>query len=188
MSYLVDLRDGVATGMRAVRRIGPGAVVLRSVVFAAGLAGMALALPSGMEPWTRLLVAALVGLLPALGPGSWTVTAMELVTVVTWVLRPMAAGAPSTWGALVVLAALLYLHHSASALAAAVPMDTALAMTVWTGWLRRLYAVIGVTVLLAACGLLLASWVGIARTVVVPVVGVLAALVVGWLLSRSLRR
>lgn len=186
-SYVTDVRDAVTTGTGAVRNLGVWPLLLRLAILATGFAAMALALPDAMSPLWRLILAALAAVLPAVLPGSWAVTALELVAVVAWIVRPMASGDVVTWLPLTALAAALYLHHTSSALAAAMPMDTALATEVPIRWLQRAGVVIAATALLGVCGFLLSGHVGVASTVAVPVIGVVAAIVVVGLLLRSLR-
>lgn len=188
MSYLVDVKDALRTGARAIRSVAAWPILLRLLIFGTGLAAVAVALPAGMSAHSRLLTAGLLALLPALGPGSWTVTAMELVAVVGWVVHPFTANAPLTWVLLAALAAALYVHHSAAALAATMPMDTALATVVPLAWLRRTAVAVAGTVVLAAVGYLLTGHLRVSTSVAVPVVGVVAAVLVLALLVRAVRR
>ncbi|HZC25564.1 MAG TPA: hypothetical protein VE287_00990 [Actinopolymorphaceae bacterium] len=200
-------RATVASGVGTLRRITPAAILLRVMVWLAGVAALVLATPVevlGPEATVPVLVVAgAVALVPALFPGSWLVLAMELVALAGWLVRTSLPGSevtwtsvaftarsglPVAWLAVVALAAALYVHHSASALAATVPLDVRPLPGSVARWLTRTGALLGATAVVAALALLLQSPLGKVTEVAVPVLGVLVALVVAGALAYVLRR
>ncbi len=184
-----QLRYAVGSGVEAVRRTTRTALLLRCLVWVAGVAGLVLAIPPAYRDVLPLLVAvALLAAVPAVAPGWWLVLAVELLVVAGWLLRTTVLGVPVTCLPLVVMAVALYVHHSASALAASLPLNVRVLPGVLRGWLLRCGLVLGVTAVLAAVALPVGNVVGDAGTVAVPVVGVLLAVLVAGLLAYGLKR
>jgi hypothetical protein len=192
MSLLArQARDTAATTLALVRRLRPAAVLLRGGVCAAGLFALALVTPAGFvaqAPVPVALLAVGIALGPALLPGSWLVLAVELLVVTAWLARTMATGTQVAWLPLVGLAAALYVHHSLSALAAAVPLDIRLVPGVVRGWAGRVGGAVAATAVLAAVAVPVSRWVGDVELVAVPVLGALLAVVVTGLLAYALGR
>lgn len=200
-------RASVASGLGTLRRITPAAILLRTVVWAAGVVALILATPMEvLGPRATVPVLVVVGclaLVPALVPGSWLVLAVELAAVAGWLVRTSLPGSEVTWSsvgytarsglpvawlAVVALASALYVHHTASALGAAVPLDVRPLPGAVARWLTRTGAVLGATAVVAALALVLQSPIGKVTEVAVPVLGVLAAVVVAGALAYLLRR
>ncbi len=186
-----QVRDAAASTSGLARRVRIAAVFLRGGVFAAGLVALALVTPTefvARAPVPVVLLAVGIALAPALLPGTWLVLAVELAIVVAWLARTTATGMEITWAPLVGLAAALYLHHSASAIAAAVPLDVRLVRGVVRGWAGRVGGVVAVTAVLAGVALPVSTRFGDVEFVAIPVLGALLALVVAGLLAYALRR
>jgi hypothetical protein len=192
MSLLArQARDVATSTFVLVRRLRLAAILLRGGVFAAGLVALALVTPTGFvaeAPVPVALLAVGIAVGPALLPGSWLVLAVELVVVVAWLARTMATGTEVGWLPLVGLAAALYVHHSASALAAAVPLDIRLVPGVVRGWAGRVGGSVAAAAVLAAVALPVSRWLDDVELVAVPVLGALLAVVVAGLLAYALRR
>lgn len=133
----------------AVARTTLEPLLVRVGVFAAGLAGLLVAAPSGLPP---AVLAALAGsaALPALAPRGPFVTLLVLAAVTGWLLDTGvsviagtgAGGQVPQPGRLLLLAGLLYLVHTLAALAAALPHDAVVSPEVPTRWLGRALGVI----------------------------------------------
>ncbi|HEY8454542.1 MAG TPA: hypothetical protein VIL34_03030 [Actinopolymorphaceae bacterium] len=205
MSALHQSRETLGSGAAAVRRISLDALLVRVLVWALGVGSIAVMLPSQMYDGTYhqayglspVLVAVVVGvlsLLPAVLPGSKVVLGFQVLVVVGWIIRTTFLGFPPGFLAVagvLVLALLLYLHHSVSGLAAAMPLDARLVPGVVRRWLMRLAVPALATVVVGVPALLARSRVGPLPTVVVPVAGVVLALVTAALLvyaARTVRR
>lgn len=187
---------GVATvgAVAAARRGGPGALVFRLLAWVAGTLALTLAIaPPGVPAVIPLAIAAAVALPPALVPGHWVVLVLELLAIAGWLLRTSLFAEPvPSYAVVAVLAVALYVHHSACAYAACLPYDTRLAgaadrlpdtsesapRPVLRAWLLRVVAVTAGTGALAVLGALLAGQLTPSRSAVVPVLGVLLALLV----------
>jgi hypothetical protein len=161
-------------------------LLVRAGAFAAAVAALLLAAPAplrGVPPILAGLV--LLATLPALAPGGPWSTVVMLATGAGWVLATESYDAPVSIPRALLLAALLYLLHSLSALAAAVPSDAVVAPDVPARWLLRTLAVLAVGSALS--GAVLAGLDGLAgdRGYVAATLAGLAAAVA---LAASLRR
>lgn len=110
------------------RRVTPSGLSVRVVIWLSG--GAALILASPLPPGPTAPVAALVALLPAGFPHTRVVSLVELVAIGAF------AADPQLWAALV-LAGLLYLHHTTAALGAQLRTDTVVPAAVLWYWARR---------------------------------------------------
>jgi hypothetical protein len=117
---------------------------VRAGVFAAALAALLLAAPPLLPLPLLLAGTVLLSVLPALFPAGPGATLVMLAAAGGWLLtEPFSP-------LVLVLAALLYLLHSLSALAATLPYDAVVAPDVIVRWLLRTAAVIGSGALLSA--------------------------------------
>lgn len=124
------------------RRVTLTGLSVRVVIWLAGAAALALASP--LPPATVLPAAVPVAMLPAGFPRSRWVSLVELLAI------GLFAADPDLWSALV-LAALLYLHHTTAALGAQVRTDTVVPVVVLWHWARRAGLVIaGASVVILA--------------------------------------
>ena len=166
-------------------------LALRGLVWAAGAGTAALVLPAQVYATLPLLVVVgivVLPLVPAVVPGSRLVLAFELLVVAGWVVRT--AVLPERPAYLLVvpaLAVLLYLHHSASGVAAVVPLDVRFVPGVVRRWLLRLSVPALATVVLGVPALLLSDRVGDVATVIVPALGVVLAVILAGLLAHAAR-
>jgi hypothetical protein len=191
MSVVTQARDSVAASVRAIRRLTLGGLGLRLLVFVAGASALLLAMPArvySVVPALVVVVVVAVPVVPALLPGSWVVLAVELLVVGGWVVGTAASSGPGVEFLTVLgLAVALYVHHSASGFAAAVPLNVRLLPGVVRRWLVRTGVVLGATALLAGVTVPFGSRVGEVSTVVVPALGVLLAVAVAGLLAYVVR-
>lgn len=136
-----------AWSRRATR---PGLAV-RAAVLVSGLGAAVVALPPPVRVGPLLLVAMLFAALSAAVPGGIWVAVLELGAVTAFVLGLAGGQHPAGLPEVTALAALLYLHHSASALGAMLRTDAVVPPAVLRRWAARTGAVLAGS---AAAGLL----------------------------------
>ncbi|MEQ7126690.1 hypothetical protein ABN034_19425 [Actinopolymorpha sp. B11F2] len=190
MTIVTQVRDSVAAGVGATRRVTLGGLALRLLGWVAGAGALLLAMPGRaytLAPALVVVVAVVVPLVTVVLPGRWPVLALELLAVGGWVAGTATSEARVAFLPVLALAAALYVHHSASGFAAAVPLNVRFLPGVVRRWLVRTGAVLGVTALIAAVAVPLGARVEDASTVVVPALGVLLAIVVAGLLAYAVR-
>jgi hypothetical protein len=162
-------------------------LVMRGIVWVTGAAALVTAAPDAVLPLAALVVAAALAGAAAAWPGTGWVSGLELGAVG---LLAMSVGQQGGIGlpAVGALAILLYLHHSAAALAAHLRTDTLVPVAVLWHWARRAGAVLGGSAVV---------WVGVALVpqaapawppTVPMVLGALAVLAVTAVLLYQVRR
>jgi hypothetical protein len=129
---------------RVWERLTPVPLLVRAGGFAAALVALLLAAPPVLPRGLVLAGAVVLAALPAIAPGGPWAAAVTLAAAAGWLFaEPFSP-------LVLVLAGLLYLLHSLSALAAALPYDTVVAPEVIVRWLLRTAAVIAAGALLSA--------------------------------------
>jgi hypothetical protein len=191
MSVLfVELRDAglgivtrVRSGATAVRRTTPSVALLRLVIAIAVAAAWAL-LPSWPLPPAALLLPLGSALAAALFPRTRAVGFALLTIAVVWLVL----GDTLSAGRILGLAAALYMAHAASAFAAVLPHDTAVAPSALGRFALRTLLVVAVSLGLGGAGLYLASWLPQRDGLAFPLVGALVAVglvaLIAWLVRR----
>lgn len=177
-------------GAGVLRRTAPGPMLFRLTALLAGTAALILALagPMRANPWTYVVVLA-VALIPAVRPGGPWVTVVELGAAGLWVFADLVYREGRGITGALVLAALLYLHHSACALAAALPNDGRLAPGVLLGWLTRTGVVLLGTAALTVVVLLVLPPAGTGHGgALFPALGMFAAVAAGVAVAYLLHR
>jgi hypothetical protein len=162
------------------RRVTPIGLSVRVVIWLAGAAALILASP--LPPAATAPVAVLVALLPAGFPHTRVVSLVELLAIVAF------AADPELWTALV-LAGLLYLHHTAAALGAQLRTDTVIPAAVLRHWARRAGLVLAGSAVVSLAIVALASgppagW----GTAYVALGAAAAAAITGYLAWTALRQ
>lgn len=161
-------------------------MLVRVGAFAAGFAALLLALPAGL-PGPVVTALLLLAVLPAVAPrGPWT-TVVVLATVGGWLADTgtsvvagtgLAAQVPDP-GRLLLLAGLLYVLHSLTALAATLPYDAVVTAEVLTRWLVRALAVVVVATALSVTVLVAVAELASGRTyAVAPLAGLVVAVAI----------
>lgn len=117
------------------RRAMPGAMAVRWIVWLTGTAALVIAAGDATLPLVTVVMAGLVASGPAAWPGSGWVSGLAVGTVVLLAISigQQSVGLPAV-GA---VAALLYVHHSAAALAAHLRTDTLVPAEVLRHWVKR---------------------------------------------------
>ncbi len=182
--------DTLRRALAQARRVAPGPALIRLTVLLFGAVGLVVALPTPLRGsfWAYPVIA-VFAVAPALRPDSPWVTAVEVVTVGSWLLTTMLYHQPADLVGTVALTALLYGHHSTSALAAALPVSAQLAPGVLMRWLLRTGVVLVAAAVLMTLLVLLLPATGTARSVsALPLLGLFAAVGAGVLLAYLLHR
>ena len=190
MTIVTQLRDSVAAGLGATRRLTLGGLALRLLGWVAGAGAVLLAMPGGaytLVPALVVVVAVVVPLVTVVLPGRWPVLAMELLVVGGWAVGTATSQVREAFLPVLALTAALYVHHSACGFAATVPLNVRFLAGAVRRWLVRTGAVLGMTALLAVVVVPLGARVGDVSTAVVPAVGVLLAILVAGLLAYAVR-
>jgi hypothetical protein len=165
-----------------------GPLVVRIMLFVAGLVALGLAAPTQLLLGRVGALVVLGAVLPALAPRGRLVSAVLLLAAFGWLASTTVYHADVVAIRLVALAGAMYLVHTLAALAAVLPYDAVLPPGVVGGWLFRAAIVVAISAVL-----------GIAALVEAPVVtgpGYLAASLIGvvivaallWALTRAARR
>lgn len=177
---------------RARRVAGRAALVpllVRSGIALSLVLAMIAAWPAEIAGGRFLLPLLAVAVYPAVAPRGRGATVAILVVVAGWI-------ADTTWFDARVVAlwrvlgigTLLYLGHTLTALAAALPYDAVVNLDVVTSWLGRAAAVVLISAVLTVIALGLAAELAGGAFVVATLVGLAGAAAATMLLARLLRR
>ena len=176
---------------RARRVAGRATLVPLLVRCATGLSlvlAMIVAWPAEISGGRFLLPLVAVALYPAVAPRGRGTTVAILVVVAGWIMdTTWFDGRVALWRVLSI-GALLYLGHTLSALAAALPYDAVVNVDVVTTWLGRAAAVVLISAVLTVIALGLAAEVAGGAFVIATLVGLAGAVGATMLLARLLRR
>ena len=171
----------------ALSRMAAGPLMVRAAAFGSGFAALLLAVPQpAWNQWYALAGVALAGI-AAYGVGTGWVAVLEGVAAGVWFLFTTWYAYPASPPVVLGLAAALYVHHSACALAAVLPMDATVSPEVLVGWLRRTGGVLGVTLPVGLIVLGLPSLLGRSSAVWLPLAGLAALLTAAYALLRLAR-
>ncbi|MGH3713937.1 MAG: hypothetical protein ACRDT4_10825 [Micromonosporaceae bacterium] len=171
-----------------LRRVNAGPLALRAVALGSGFAAVLLAVPAPVRGPGVWLLAGLLALGAAIGVSTPWVSALEYVAVLVWFATTTIYRYDLDVGQVLGLMFALYLHHSACALAAVLPVDAVVAPRLLRDWALRTGAVLTVSLLAGAVILALPSLTGRSTSVWVPVAGLVALLAAGYLVVRLARR
>ncbi|GAA5195324.1 hypothetical protein GCM10023322_61800 [Rugosimonospora acidiphila] len=175
--------------LTAVRRTGPGPVLVRGGVFMAGALAQVVAWPDPVITGRAVLALVVVPILPVFAPRSRMVTLVIFAAVLGWLARTTAYSEPITYWRLVVLAGLLYLLHTLAALAAVLPYDAVISPGVLSRWLVRWGIVVLLTAVVAMFTLLIPVYLPGQRYLVASLAGLaLMAALAGYLATLVRRR
>jgi hypothetical protein len=180
----------IGRAVRTLERLTLGPLLVRSGLFLSAAAALLLAAPPSGRSAPAILAGLVLAAAPAFAPGGPLPAVVILAAAATWGLATEAFGQPVTLARVLLLATLLYLVHSLSALAAALPSDAVVAPEVGYRWLARALGVV-----LAAAVLSTATLAGLAglagqaggRHVAASLAGLALAVALAALLARSAR-
>jgi hypothetical protein len=184
------LAPRIARLVEMSKRATAGPTLVRATVAAAAFASLLIAYPPGvLNAWAPFAFA-VVALLPALFSRGPLPTTVMLVAVLGW----LGSGSDfavkdSTFTRMCALAALLYLIHIGSALAAVMPYDAIITNGVFGPWLVRGVIVLSLTGVLALFTIDLPRFVLGHREVIASIGGLLVTLAItGYLTLLGRRR
>jgi hypothetical protein len=184
-----EVRERLDSFREATGRITAGPLLVRGSVFAFAVCALLVALPGALLSSPRSAAAlVLVAAVPAVFPRTRLTTLVVVAAVVAWLLATTTYAEPVTVVRLGTLSCLLYLLHSATALAAVLPYDTVLAPAVLVRWLARTAVVLGVTALFAVAATAGAAAVEGRPFLVASVVGLLLTAALAGLLVALRKR
>ncbi len=170
------------------QRVRVGPALVRTTAVAAGTAALLVPMPPPLMSGAMVAFAVVVATLAAALPRSTLVTVLEVVSVVEWVAHSLLYGYAVSLAQLIALTAVLYLHHTTSALAAVLPIDAVSAPTVLLGWLGRTLAVVVLSVVLGLLALSIPRLVGGAPSLWAPLLGLATAIGVAFVIAYELHR
>lgn len=191
----VNARTAVAATLARVRRTAAGPALVRLSSGVAAFAALALALPASEvldAPLSVLLRVAAslfaIAVAVALAPRTRWVSLVALLAIGAWLVTTIGFGEEPTVARVALLGAALYLMHTGAALAAVLPYDCAVGPGVLLRWLRRVGAVLGLSLLVGAGGMAVAGQLPATPSVIGPIVGSVVAAGLAGLLAWHLRR
>jgi hypothetical protein len=194
-AFASDLREiggGVTSRVRRLRSMAARAtavpLLVRLWVWLAAAVAMLLTFPGGTLFGGRGLVLFGIAALPALIPRTGAVAVVMVFAVGGWLITTTAYPEWMTVWRLVLLAAALYLLHSAVALAAQLPYDAIVSPGVLVRWVARTGLVVAGTALVAVYELVIADALRGRAFVAATLGGLAAALGLAAVLARLSRR
>lgn len=186
--YLQNIRESASSGAAVIRRVTLEALLIRGVVLITGVLALLMVTPADLRGVLVIVGLICVALLPAILPGSWLVLVLEIAVVLGWIVQTTVLDTPVAWFPLAALATLLYLHHTAAAFAAVVPLDTQLPINVIGQWFTRAIPAIVGGIIVAVAAVILPSELSGSSTLIATLAGVALAVVIAGLLAWLLHR
>ncbi len=182
------IAERLARVRRVTTRATPTPLLVRAVVFGAGLLAAVVAFPSQLVGGRLLGLLVLAALWPAVAPRGRGAAAVILLVVAGWVLDTTWYGRPVELWRVLAIASLTYLLHSLAALAAALPYDATVELDVVTLWVGRAAGVVlasaVLTVIVLSAARLTTGGVYLAATLAGIAVAVVAAALLAYLFRR----
>jgi hypothetical protein len=163
-------------------------LLVRFAVFLGGLLSLVVAYPSDLVAGRLLAVLVVVAAVPAFAPRGRAATIVAVLVVAGWILDTTWYGEPVVLWRVLALATGMYLGHTLTALAAALPSDATVHLDVVTRWLGRGLAVVLTSAVLTVVVLSLTAQVAGGTFIVATLVGLAAAVAATALLSWLFRR
>lgn len=171
-----------------LRRATTAPFLVRCAIGVSLLLAMAVAWPIGLLASQLFVVFATIAVYPAVMPRGRGYTFAVLVIVSGWLLNTVGYGERVALWRVLALAALLYLGHSLTALAAVLPYDAVVNLDVIGVWTARALAVILASSVLTVVALSLTADLAGDAFLIATLVGLAGAVGATMLLSRLLRR
>jgi hypothetical protein len=180
------LRRVVAEAVRRVRRTQPGPALLRLIAGLAAVAAFVVATPIGVAHSNQAFAFTPLAIGVALFPRTRIVTLTAIVAVLLWMIGTIGVASPSPVQ-LGLLAAALYVMHSAAAVAAVLPYDAAVSRSVLLRWAGRVSAVTVTSVAVGLSMMAVVSQLPAQRSQVGPIIGAILAAVLVAILAVQRR-
>ncbi len=183
---------GIADRIERVRRAAARATIVPFLVRCGIALSFVLAMTVAWPAWIAASRYApllfVVAAYPAFVPRGRGATVAILVAVAGWIVDTSWFDARVALWRVLSMATLLYIGHTLTALAAALPYDAIVNLDVVTTWLGRALAVVLISAVLTVIALGLTSALAGGAFVVATLVGLAGAVGATMLLSRLLRR
>lgn len=162
--------------------------LIRCGIAVCGALAMAAAWPGQLLGGQSFVLLAGLALFPAFAPRGRSATFLALVVVAGWLADTVAFDARIAMWRVLVLATLLYVGHSLTALAAVLPFDAVVNLDVVGNWLARALVVVLLSAVLTVAALGLTADLAGGAFLVATLVGLAGAVSATLLISRLLRR
>jgi hypothetical protein len=169
-------------------RSTPTPFLVRCGVGLCGLLAVIVAWPGPIVASEWFVILLLVALYPAVAPRGRGATFLALVVVAGWIADTTGFGARVALWRVLTMATLLYIGHSLTALAAALPYDAVVNLDVVGGWLLRAAIVVLISALLTVVALGLSADLAGGAFLLATLVGLAGAVGATVLIARLLRR
>ena len=163
-------------------------LLVRCAVFLSGLLALVVAYPANVLASQLLAVLVVAAAAPAFAPRGRAATVLAVLVIAGWVLDTTYYDRPVVLWRVLALATTLYLGHTLTALAAALPSDAVVHLDVVTRWLLRGFAVVLASAVLTVVVLAVTRDLAGDTFMVATLVGLGAAVGAAALLSWLLRR
>ncbi|GLY01092.1 MULTISPECIES: hypothetical protein [Actinoplanes] len=185
LSTITSLPGRVRT---AVSRATAVPLMIRFGVLVSGLLAMGVSWPAELLAGRLLIPLALVAIWPAVAPRGRGGSFAAIVAVVGWLLDTTAFDAHIALWRVLALAALLYLAHTLTALAAVLPYDAMVNLDVPALWLGRAAVVVLIAAVLIVLALGLTADLGGSAFQLATLLGLVTATAVTMVLACMARR
>jgi hypothetical protein len=188
MSVLSPLTDRVNRGVVLARRATLPPLLVRAAIYFCGLLALVVAFPAGLVASQVIVAFVVAAAIPAFAPRSRAATLLALLVVGGWVLDTTYYAEPVALWRVLTLATTLYLGHTLTALAAVLPPDATVDLTVITRWMTWAFGVVLASAVLTIVMLSLTADLAGSTFVLATLAGLAAAVGATALLSRLLGR
>ena len=185
---LAAVTDRIARARTVATRATPTPLLVRGAIALCGLLSVVVAYPAAVVSSQYVLVPLLVAVVPAVLPRGRAATVAAMTAVAGWILDTTWFNQPVVLWRVLAVATGLYLAHTLTALAAALPYDAVVHPDVVTRWLGRAFAVVLVSAVLTVVASALTAQLAGSAFLLATLVGLGAAVGVTALLARLLRR
>jgi hypothetical protein len=173
---------------RLARRATLAPLLVRCVIFICGVLALMVAYPSAVVASQLLALLLVAAAVPAFAPRGRAATVLAVLVIVGWVLDTTYFNQPVALWRVLTLATTLYLGHTLTALAAALPSDAVVHLDVVNRWVLRALGVALASAVLTVVLLSLTADLAGRAFAVATLTGLAAAVGLTALLSWLLRR
>jgi hypothetical protein len=188
VTVLDSLTERLNRAVALARRATLTPLLVRCAIFFCGIVALLVAYPAGLVASQFTVGFVVVAVIPAIAARSRAATLLALLVVGGWVLDTTYYNEPVALWRVLTLATTLYLGHTLTALAAVLPADATVDLTVVTRWLTGAFAVVLGSAVLTIVLLSLTSDLAGPTFVIATLAGLAAAVGATALLSRLLGR
>jgi hypothetical protein len=185
---LTALTGRLERAQTTVRRATLAPLLVRCAIFLCGVLALVVAYPSELVASQLLAVLLVAAAVPAFAPRGRAATVLAVLVIVGWVADTTYFNQPVVLWRVLTLATTLYLGHTLTALAAALPSDALVHLDVVSRWTARAFAVVLASAVLTVVLLSLTADLTGRAFVLATLAGLGAAVGLTALLSWLLRR